>query len=122
MYQIFEEGIPVFESNKVFYYSNLDPRTEPTEKNFDLSTPRYKICKIIKSMKSPGSPCPLEQVSIICIKRCPYLSTYKLNMCRSLKNESNTAAWTRATTIQIYKKGDTNCPGNFRLITGKRFY
>ena len=32
-----------------------------------------KICKVINRMKSSGSPCPLDQISIICFKRCPYL-------------------------------------------------
>ena len=27
-------------------------------------------------MKPSGSPCPLDQISVISLKRCPYLRTY----------------------------------------------
>ena len=35
-------------------------------------------------MKTSGSPCPLDQLSIICFKRCPYLRTYLTELIRSV--------------------------------------
>ena len=45
-------------------------------KEFDLSPPSYReIASIIRKMKSSGSPCPFDQVSIIVLKRCPIVRT-----------------------------------------------
>ena len=65
-----------------------------------------------------GSPCPLDQVSIICFKRCPYLRSFILNICTEVLG-SNTlpAQWTKAATILIHKKDDPSLPENFRPIT-----
>ena len=95
------------------------PKLKPPTKDFNLSPPSYsKICKIVKRMKSSGSPCPLDQISIICFKRCPYLRTYiGLIIAEVLVKKEMPTAWTRATTILIYKKGETDNPENFRPIT-----
>ena len=43
---------------------------------FNLEPPSYnKVTNIIRRMKASGSPCPLDQISIFCFKRCPYLRT-----------------------------------------------
>ena len=69
-------------------------------------------------MKTSGSPSPLDQISIICFKRCPYLRTYLTELMQ--------AAWLsgtvpdkskKACTILIHKKDDPNLPENFRPIT-----
>ena len=39
---------------------------------------------MIRKMKTSGSPCPLDQLSIICFKRCPYLRTYLTELIRSV--------------------------------------
>ena len=76
------------------------------------------VTRIIKRMKSSVSPCPLDQISIICFKRCPYLQSFILNICTEVLG-SNTlpAQWTKAATILIHKKGDPSLPENFRPIT-----
>ena len=77
-----------------------------------------KICKIINRMKSSGSPCPIDQISIICFKRCPYLRSYILNVCNEVIAKNNIPeAWKKAVTILIYKKGDAGLAENFRPIT-----
>ena len=69
-------------------------------------------------MKSSGSPCPLDQLSIICFKRCPYLRTYLTELIReSWLSGIVPTEWKRACTILIHKKGNTNDPSNFRPIT-----
>ena len=69
-------------------------------------------------MKSSGSPCPLDKISIICFKRCPYLRSFILNICTEvLRSNTLPAQWTKAATILIHKKGDPSLPENFRPIT-----
>ncbi|CAB3993869.1 Hypothetical predicted protein, partial [Paramuricea clavata] len=69
-------------------------------------------------MKPSGSPCPLDQISIICFKRCPYLRSYLTEIihaawsCGVVPSE-----WKKACTILIHKKGETANPANFRPIT-----
>ena len=69
-------------------------------------------------MKSSGSPCPLDQISMICFKRCSCLRSFILNICTEVLT-SNTlpAQWTKAAAILIHKKGDPSLPENFRPIT-----
>ena len=50
------------------------PKFSEPYTSFDLSPPTYqKVARVIRRMKSSGSPCPLDKLSIICFKRCPYL-------------------------------------------------
>ena len=74
--------------------------------------------KIIKRMKSKGFPCPLHQISIICFKKCPYLSMYITAICAKVWETNHiSSSWKRAVSILIYKKDSTDNPSNFRPIT-----
>ena len=45
----------------------------------------YKeVNKIIKRLKASGSPCLLDQISIICYKRYPYLRSYIHALCKQV--------------------------------------
>ena len=69
-------------------------------------------------MKSSGSPCPLDQLSIICFKRCPYLRSYLTDLIREIwLSKTVPAEWKKACTILIHKKGNTNDQSNFHPIT-----
>ena len=69
-------------------------------------------------MKSSGSPCPLDQVSIACFKRCPYLRSFIWNTCTEvLRSNSLPAQWTKAAIISIHQKGDPSLPKTLRPIT-----
>ncbi|CAB3996693.1 Hypothetical predicted protein [Paramuricea clavata] len=69
-------------------------------------------------MKTSGSPSPLDQISIICFKRCPYLRTYLVELIQAVWLSGTVPdEWKKACTILIHKKGDTNLPENFRPIT-----
>ena len=47
------------------------------EAKFDLEPPTYQeVSRIIWSMKSSKLPCPIDQISVIMLKRCPFLRTY----------------------------------------------
>ena len=55
------------------------------EFKFDLDPPSYEqITTIIRKMKASGSPCPLDQLSIICFKRCPFLRSYLTDLIRAV--------------------------------------
>jgi hypothetical protein len=55
--------------NKLFKIPRWIPRLPDP-----ITPPTYQqITNIIRKMKTSGSPCPLDQISIICFKRCPYL-------------------------------------------------
>ena len=89
------------------------------ESVFDLEKPSYQeITSIINNIKSNGSPCPFDHVSVIVLKRCPIMRTIMhkvISYCWSYKIFPNT--WKNAFTILIYKKGSNTNPSNFRPIT-----
>ena len=69
-------------------------------------------------MKASGSPCPLDQVSVICLKRCPYLRTYLTAIVVEIwKSGHIPVTWKKAFSILIHKKGESDKPKNFRPIT-----
>ena len=69
-------------------------------------------------MKSKGSLCPLDQISIICFKKCPYLRTYITAICAKVWETNHIpSSWKRAVSILIYKKDSIDNPANFRPIT-----
>ena len=85
--------------------------------NLDLST-YQEITKVIRKMKPSGSPCPLDQISIICFKRCPYLRSYLTDIIHAAWSSGVVPSeWKKACTILIHKKGETDDPANFRPIT-----
>ena len=62
------------------------PKLKEPNSPFNLSAPAYyKIRRIIKRIKSSGSPCPLDEISIIFFKRCPYLRSFILNICTEVE-------------------------------------
>ena len=115
----FKQTFKCTNPSKIFRIPAWIPNLKLPTKDFDTTPPSYnKICKIIKRMKSSGSPCPLDQISISCFKRCPYLRTYiGLITAEVLRTKKLPKAWTRAITILIYKKGEPDNPENFRPIT-----
>ena len=104
---------------KLFTIPSWIPKLKKPNIPFNLSAPTYhKISRIIKRKKPSGSPCPLDQISIIYFKRCPYLRSFILNIWTEvLRSNTLPALWTKAATILIHKKGDPNLPENFRPIT-----
>ena len=67
-YKMFSAIMP----NKSFSIPNWIPKLSQPSNPFDVSPPSYeKVTSIIRRIKSSGSPCPLDKISIICFKRCP---------------------------------------------------
>ena len=69
-------------------------------------------------MKSSGSPCPYDQVSIIVLKKCPILRTALHRIIKYCwKNDTFQTEWKYAFTVLIYKRESNKEPSNFRPIT-----
>ena len=69
-------------------------------------------------MKSSGSPCPLDQISILRFKRCPYLRFHLTEIIRAVWLSSEIPSfWKKACIILVHKKGANSDPANFRPIT-----
>ena len=66
-------------------------------------------------MKSSGSPCPIDQISIIPFKRCPILRTQLWRIISKCWTEKYIpTVWKRAVAVLIYKKDSPDNPANFR--------
>ena len=69
-------------------------------------------------MKSSSSPCPLDKISIICFKRCPYLRSLLTKIIRVVWESGHVPMeWKKACTVLVHKKGNNDDPANFRPIT-----
>ena len=91
---------------KVFNLPSWIPTLSDPVIPFNLEPPTYQqISNVIRKMKASGSPCPLDQLSIICFKRCP----------RTYLSEIISTAW--STGSVIHKKENANDPADFRPIT-----
>ena len=104
---------------KVFNLPSWIPTLSDPVIPFNLEPPTYQqISNVIRKMKASGSPCPLDQLSIICFKRCPFLRTYLSEIIRTAWSAGSVPnEWKRACTILIHKKENANDPANFRPIT-----
>ena len=52
----------------------MDESQDEPDSLFDTTPPNYReISKVIHKMKSSGSACPFDHVSVIALKRCPIL-------------------------------------------------
>ena len=69
-------------------------------------------------MKAGAAACSLDQVSVLTLKKCPYLRTYLTCLIQKLwKGQNIPSVWKKAVTILIYKSDDPSNPKNFRPIT-----
>ena len=69
-------------------------------------------------MKSSASPCPLEHISVIALKNCPYLRTQLWRfVSKAWGNALFSKTWRQRITILIHKKDSGKNPGNFHSIT-----
>lgn len=118
-YTFYKKSFWCFNRFKTYVIPSWIPRFNNPTVSFNSAKPTYgEVSKIVKRMKASGSPCPLDQISIITFKRCQYLRTYiTILMSEIIKRNRIPTTWRRAITILIHKKGDTKDPSNFRPIT-----
>ena len=115
----FSKSLAKINPNKLFVIPSWIPKLSDPEVQFNLDPPTYQqITNVIRKMKSSDSPCPLDQLSIISFKHCPYLITYLTELIHDIWLSGTVPTeWKRACTILIHKKGNNNDPSNFRPIT-----
>ena len=118
-FSYFKKVLAKINPNKQFQIPNWIPLLPDPNIQFDLEPPTYQqVTNIVRKMKSSGSPCPLDQLSIICFKRCPYLRSYLTKLIQAVWLSGTVPdEWKKACTILIHKKNDTTSPENFRPIT-----
>ena len=62
----FTKTLTAIHPNKLFRIPSWIPRLSDCQLQFDLDPPSYQqVTAVIRKMKASGSPCPLDQVSII---------------------------------------------------------
>ena len=105
--------------NKSFSSPVWMKKLNQPSKEFDLSPPSYReIASIIRKMKSSGSPCPFDQISVIVLKRCPIVRTMIWKIIeKSWEIGKVPTVWKNGLTVLIHKNGVNTDPGNFRPIT-----
>ena len=81
----FTKTLAAVHPGKLFHIPSWIPRLSDPQVEFDLDPPSYQqVTAVIRRMKASGSPCPLDQISVICFKRCPYLRTYLTELIRAV--------------------------------------
>ena len=95
----------------------LKPLDLPTNE-FNLEKPTYReITNVIRKTKLSASPCPLDQISVIALKNCPYLGTQLWRfISKAWENALFIKTWRKGITILIHKKDSNKNPSNFRPI------
>ena len=73
----FRKTLQSMNPTKRFTIPSWIPAFKTPTYQYDVTPPMYQeITKITRRMKAFGSPCPLNQISIIVFKRCPYFRSY----------------------------------------------
>ena len=127
--------LPLFDKDKCTHYSSkvfkssknhefvlpswIPHLPEPANSDFNTNLPTYQeVTIVVRCVKAGKSPCPLNQVSVIVLKRCPYLRTFLTSIIEKVwQTKRILSAWKAATTILIHKKGEAIDQCNFRPIT-----
>ena len=108
-YEFITKSFKCVNPTKKFQIPSWIPLFPPPEKTLDSNPPTYaEISQIIKRMKTSESPCPLDQISNTCYKRCSYLLSYLTAIIAEiLEKNVIPPTWKKVITILIYKKGST---------------
>ena len=117
--QFFRTFFRSINPSKSFQMPSWIPALDEPSVPYDISPPSYhQVTKTIRRMKASGSPCPLDKISIIAFKRCPFLRSYITAVFNIIWLSGEIPSeWKRACTVLAHKKGDTSDPANFRPIT-----
>ena len=84
-FNYFRKTLAAIHPTKLFPLPSWIPPLRNPEIPFNLDPPTYQqVTSVIRRMKSSGSPCPLDQLSIICFKRCPFLRTHLTELIRAV--------------------------------------
>ena len=105
----FKSAFKSLSPRRLFVIPSWIPRFKEPEHSFHTSIPTYaEITRIIRKIKSKGSPCPPDQISIILFKRSPYARSYITSIIqKNLEKGEVPKTWKKAVTVLIYKSGET---------------
>ena len=93
----FTKTFSALDPNKTFSIPSWIPKFTSPQAPFNLDPLTYQeITNVIRKMKPSGSPCPLDQLSVICFKRFPYLRSYLTEIIH--------AAWSSGVVPSEWKK------------------
>ena len=109
----------ILSPSKRFAIPSWIPQFQALTHVFSLQPPSYqKLTAIVQRMKASASPSPLDQIPIVCFKRCPYLRSLLKEIIHIIWNSGSIpSVWKYACTLLIYKKGSTDDNSNFRPIS-----
>ena len=81
-----------------------------------MKPPSYnEVCKVVNRMDAKSSPNPIDKISIICCKRCPFLRSYITALYAEIfKPGRIPSPWKRAVAILIHDSTDN--PEKFQPI------
>ena len=104
---------------KTFQIPGWIPKLEDPTVPYEDILPTYKeVDSVINKCRSRASPCCFDGLSIIILKRCPFLrSMLHLIIKECWIQKQIPDCWKKGATVLIYKKGPTDDPSNFRPIT-----
>ena len=89
VHSIFSRCFHLFTPTRQFSIPSWIPALPQISISCSLEPPSYeKVTSVIRRMKASGSPCPLDQMSIICFKRCPYLRTVIIRLICAIWNQA----------------------------------
>ena len=96
--------------NKIFWIPSWIPMLPEPTVQFNLDPRTYQqVTNIIRKMKISGSPCPLDQLSTIFFKQCPFLRIYLTELMKAIWVSGNIPnEWKNVCTVLIHKKDNTN--------------
>ena len=105
--------------SKSFEIPSWIPALDEPSVPYDTSPPSYhQVTKTIRQIKTSGSTCPLDKISIIPFKPCPFLHSYITAVFNIIWLSGEIPSeWKRPCTGLAQKKGDTSDPANFRPRT-----
>ena len=117
-YQFFKNCFSRSKINRFNIPASMSQYDDP-KKSFNLQSPSYRdISKIISKMKAGAAACPLDQVSVLTLKKCPCLTTYLMCLIQKLwKGQNILSVWNKAVTILIFKSDAPSNIKNFLPIT-----
>ena len=85
---------------KPFKFPDWIPSLSAPTIPFDLSPSSYhQITKVVRRIKASGSPCPLNQISIIPFKRCTHLRSYLTEIFRIMWQRGNSLTCGKRLTL-----------------------
>ena len=118
-YKFLKQSFKCVNPTKKFRIPSWIQSFRPPEKTFDSNPSTYAvISQIIKRTKASVSLCPLDQISTVCYKVCPYLRSYLTAIIAEIWEKKVIPPTSKKPiTILIYKKSSTDNTGNFSPIT-----